>query len=537
MDWFDFSPAPTPTDADEDEEGCCAILVTSRRRTLLPPADTVEVDMLEQQESIELLMREAGELSKALTELDSETTAVALECACHPLTIKSVGRWLNLKHAGVMNTGSIDEIQNEVRNSIDHLIKKEAKDDHDMLYSILQMSLSPAINGEPTKIIKLCFAGFVRVFCDRRHISDFALADSTPIIPLATTHLFFEALLDLEEEALRKEGSLFVAKKAEAAALIPEALSALGIFKMIITYAESTAENEEVEDEKYIQIMHSIQEEYGTYLFEEDETMTDLARDGEIRWNESFAKAFMNRDTVWDAEAPDASVDYALEMLPSHLLRAGMYSEAWKLLCDEAFAKGRLFALGRENGTRRQIKDCESLFDILSKLDRQRRKKTDPRTLIKTAYSMIGGLLQMDEEEYMNEEGSPEAVEVGRCHFELGFSLAEKRCWDGAIYHWEQSQEFLVSALGMVELVAGILYSVGSVYCEMHEYEQALGSLKQCLRIRGAIHGEEHILYAQTIQKIGDIFLAMSDYHEAMESFNWALDVMVGSRCDLSEHC
>ena len=40
------------------------------------------------------------------------------------------------------------------------------------------------------------------------------------------------------------------------------------------------------------------------------------------------------------------------------------------------------------------------------------------------------------------------------------------------------------------------------------------------------IRTEEHILYAQTIQKIGDIFLNMSDYHEAMESYNWALDVM-----------
>ncbi len=37
---------------------------------------------------------------------------------------------------------------------------------------------------------------------------------------------------------------------------------------------------------------------------------------------------------------------------------------------------------------------------------------------------------------------------------------------------------------------------------------------------------EEHVLYAQTIQKIGDVLLNMSDYKEAMESYNWALDVM-----------
>jgi hypothetical protein len=44
-------------------------------------------------------------------------------------------------------------------------------------------------------------------------------------------------------------------------------------------------------------------------------------------------------------------------------------------------------------------------------------------------------------------------------------------------------------------------------YAEMNEYEQASTHSQQCcLRICGAIHGEEHILYAQTIQKMSMIF-------------------------------
>jgi Tetratricopeptide repeat len=70
------------------------------------------------------------------------------------------------------------------------------------------------------------------------------------------------------------------------------------------------------------------------------------------------------------------------------------------------------------------------------------------------------------------------------------------------------SKEYLVSALGMDELVADILFNVGVLYAEMNEYEKSLGSLKQCLRIRAAVHGEEHILYAQTIQKLEDVVLA-----------------------------
>ena len=529
LDWFDFAPAPLPPEEEEEEEeeGSCAVLITSRRRDLLPPADTVEVDMLSEDEAVELLKKESGEISRILKSDAPETKSLVFECACHPLTVKSVGRWLNLKHA-TGGADNVDDIQDDVVKSMDKILKGGLHEDSDMTYEILGMSLSPAINGEPTSIIKVCFAAFVRVFCERKHISDFALADSTPIVPMATTVLLFESLLELEEESLLQEGSLFYAQRKEAATLIPEALSALGVFKVIITYAEAPEDSpdQEEEDEKYLQVMHRIQQEYGEYLYEEDESLTELTKDGERRWNKAFAKAFLARNVDWDTESPDAGQDYALEMLPSHMLRGGMLTETGNLLSDESFVRGRLFALGRENGTRRHIKDCEALFDLLKEKRSKGRRKVDVKGIMRTAYDTLGILLPMDEEEFIDEEGSPEAVEVGRCHFELGYSLAQKRIWDGAISHWEDSQEFLVSSLGMVEFVAGILYNIGVVFSEMNEYEQALGSLRQCLRIRGAIHGEEHILYAQTIQKIGDIFLSMSDYYEAMESYNWALDVM-----------
>jgi tetratricopeptide (TPR) repeat protein len=528
LDWFDFAPAPAEDDEDEDDEGSCAILITSRRRNLLPPADTVEVDMLDDLDGIALLMSESGSLAKVIKADALETKSVVRECACHPLTIKSVGRWLNLKHTTVESLESVEEMEEDVIKSMNRILKGELQNGTDMMYEILNMSLSPTIDGEPTTIIKFCFAAFVRVFCDRKHISDFALADSTPIVPMASTELLFESLLNLEKDALFREGSLFHEQKKEAAKLIPDALASLGVFKVIITYTEAPEDSsqDEVEDEKYLQIMHRIQQEYGEYLYEEDVTLTELTKDGEMVWNKAFAKAFMAKNVEWDAQAPDAGLDYALEMLPSHMMRGGMLAEAGKILRNEKFIRGRLSVLGRENGSRRHIKDCESLFEMLGAKRGKDQKRIDPLGILRSAYEMLGSLLKMGEDEFIEEEGSPEAVEVGRCHYEIGFSLAERRCWEGAIHHWELSQEFLVSSLGMVELVAGLLYNIAVVNTEMHEYDFALGSLKQCLRIRGAIHGEEHILYAQTIQKIGDVFLAMSDYHEAMESYDWALDVM-----------
>eukprot|EP00977_Amphora_coffeiformis_P011521 scaffold2767_cov177-Amphora_coffeaeformis.AAC.95 len=526
LDWFDFG---APSDDPDDEVSSCVTLVTTRRRNLLPAADMVEVDMMEEDEAAILLVRESGDLAKSLSPASKETRSVVRECANHPLAVKSVGRWLNLKHATSGEEGDPEQLHKDVVQSMEKILKNGADDDADMMYEILNMSLSPAINGEPTSIIKFCFAAYVHVFCDKEYISDFALADATPIVPLGTVEMLFEALLGLEEETLLKEGSLFYAQKKDAAVLIPNALASLGVFKVITTVAGGEDGEEEnsanATEEKYLQIMHVVQQEYGEYLLDQDISLRDLSVDAEKRWNKAIAKAYLATKPEWDSDTPDASLDYFLEMMPVHLIRGEMLKDAANLLCSPSFVKGRLFALGRENGTRRHIKDCETLYDLLMK-KKATRKKYEPKATMRDAYETLGDHLNMDEDEFIKEEGSPEAVEVGRCRFEIGFSLAEKRIWEGAIEHWEASQELLVSALGMVEVVAGILYNIGVVYTEMNEYEQALGSLKQCLRVRGTIHGEEHILYAQTIQRIGDVFLSMSDYHEAMESYNWALDVM-----------
>lgn len=528
LDWFDF--APMPGEENDELDSNCALLVTTRCRTLLPAADTVEVDMLDEADAISLLIQESGQLiqqsdqqARDLMTESREARSVVRECANHPLAVKSVGRWLHLKHATAGVVSSVDEIHSEVIKSMDKILKGGDHTGTDMMYEILSMSLSPAINGEPTSIIKFCLAAFIVVFCDREYISDFALTEPTPIIPMDMAELLFETLLEMNESSLLQKGSLFYTQKKEAAVLIPEALSALGVLK-VITYSDAEEDEDDPDDEqKFLQVMHFIHHEYGEYLCSEEEALKDLTKDAERQWNRALVEAYLSQVEEWDMDLEDAGHSYALEMIISHMIRGGMYSAAADLLSDKSFVRGRLIALGRENCTRRHIKDCETLFMKL-KERKQKSSKLEPRNVMKQAYQALGSQLTVDDVDMI--DSRIKDVEVARAHYEIGFSLADKRCWDAAIAHWETSQEILVSALGTVEVVAGILFNIGVVYSEMNEYEQALDSLKQCLRIRGTIHGEEHILYAQTIQKIGDIFLGMSDYHEAMESYNWALDVM-----------
>eukprot|EP00980_Cylindrotheca_fusiformis_P027908 scaffold22568_cov125-Cylindrotheca_fusiformis.AAC.5 len=518
LDWFDF--APNPEGSQDGSASDVALLVTTRVRNLLPAADTVEVDMLDEADAISLLIQESGQLSHTLMAESREARSVVRECAYHPLAVKSVGRWLNLKHATAGVVSSVEEIHAEVVKTMDNIFEGGDHSGTDMMYEILSLSMSPAINEEPTNIIKFCFAAFVVVFCNKEYISDFALNEPNPIIPMDTAELLFETLLEINESSLLQEGSRFYAQKDQAAVLIPEALSALGIMKFI------TYDDEEPEDEqRFLQVMHSIHHEYGEYLCYEEPALKELTRDAEQEWNRSLVEASLKEVEEWDMDLADAGHSYALEMIIAHMIRGGMYGEAADLLAKKSFVRGRLLSLGRENATRRHIKDCEMLSTKLNE-GRSKISKLEPRIVMKHAYQALGSQLSMDYDDEIIEDPRIKDIEIARAHHEIGFSLAENRCWDAAIAHWETSQELLEKALGTVEVVAGIMHNIGVVYAEMNEYEQALDSIKQCLRIRGTIHGEQHILYAQTIQRIGDIFLAMSDYNEAVESYNWALDVM-----------
>lgn len=538
LEWFQFVPPAPPQPKGKRSKGkndvfSSSLVITTRCRDLLPAADTVEIDLMEEQDAIKLLVTESGQSSDHVMAESKEARSVVRECANHPLAVKTVGRWLSLKHATAGVISSVEEIHEDVVKSIDRVLNNDDPDGPDMIYEIMGMSFSPAVNGEPTKVIKFCFAAFVQVFCHESYVVEYASTAAPPMIPWAIAELLFEKLLEIEESSLFEEGSLFHAQRQEAIVLIPEALSALGVLKLITTFemeedGSVDSSREGLGEERFLQIMHNIQLEYGQYLSKHDPSLKSLTSDAERRWNRAFVEACLNQMSDWDSELPDASRDYALETLVSHMLRAEMFDEAARFLCDDRFVRGRMYTLGRESATRRQIADCEKLYELtqLANEKRKTRVQVNPRTSMIRAYEVFGSALVIEGVENSVEERRMFSIESGRAHYAVGFSLAEKRCWSAAIAHWESSQELLLSSLGMVEFVAAILYNVGVIYSEMNEYEQALASLKQCLRIRGAIHGEEHILYAQTIQKIGDVFLGMSDYTEAMESYNWAMDVM-----------
>ena len=543
VEWFNFVshgvqvPEPSRLSKSRRERFSPRVLVTTNIRHLLPTADRVEIDLLDEADAIKLLVTESGQPSNHVIASSKEAQQVVRECANHPLAIKSVGRWLSLKHAiaGVIN--GVEEVHDCVDKSFDKISNAAEKQEVDFLFEIWGMSFSPVVYGQPTSIIKLCFAAFVQVFCSEQELSSQSISPSNPsMVPWTTAVLLFDTLLRIEEERLFPEESPLHYQRHDFSRLIPEALCALGVLKQITTCVVSDDDSPNDSrrgnfrsEETFLQITHDIQYEYGEYLYSEEKEMKGRVHNVERSWNRAFAEAYLSQAKGWgdDSELPVEARDYALDHLVSHMLRAEMWPEATKLMADKAFVRGRICALGIEKASRRHINDSENFYSIVLPNETAATKVLpSPGSSMIRTYNVFGAVAATEATRIGTEMKSLYVMESGRAHYEMGFSLAEKRLLPEAISHLERSKELLLSCLGTVEFVAAIEYNIGAVFAEMSQYEQSLASLQKCRHIREAIHGETHILVAHTIKKIGDVFFQMNDYSEAMEVYNSAMDIM-----------
>ena len=76
----------------------------------------------------------------------------------------------------------------------------------------------------------------------------------------------------------------------------------------------------------------------------------------------------------------------------------------------------------------------------------------------------------------------------------------------------------------MLEARSSVLFNLAIAYSEgLCDHERALFSLRSCLRIRKEILGEDHILCAETMMKIGDSLFARSEYQDATEYYSSTL--------------
>ena len=481
------------------------ILVTSRL-SQIDGAIIVTVPPLTSRESANLFLSEA-DLPKNHRIANTPILKDFLKtCHHHPLTIRFAGRWLNLKRATAGGNKGTDEILVEIKAATTDVAGSSSH--LDVLHAMMLKAMSPLVKGVETKIIRLCFAAFVTVFCKESY---------SVSIPVEVVTEFFLKVVENESAVLSNEDPLFKSHGRRSSALVPEILGALGVFSIT---KHSTIGTDSEKKESSIRIDHVVIHRFSEQIFA-DMDMQHFVRHSEQRWNEAYVQSYLQSKSnlLWDELKPDRSRKYALDKAPTHMIQAEMYDDVESLLRNESFIRGRFWYMGWTEGTRAHVTDVERFWEMAQ-------YEKDESDVIATFEQLESVLM----EEVARESGGPNGrcttLEAGRCLHEISLSLAKIGLFQQATKFCNTCIKLVESNLGPSELVAALLYNSSMIYVEANEFAIAEEKISECMKIRTQTSGQENILYVRSLCLMGDILSTMSEYATSQACFDKAIGIL-----------
>ena len=326
--------------------------------------------------------------------------------------------------------------------------------------------------------------------------------------------------------------------------------------------------------QQYLQIHRDMQHQYGKYLsslsvqdggfgnnniqpedpsedLEDDDMMIALRREDEtmVRWNRSMAaecwlkqrhKHNESQKDPWVFEkirkwSIDDGTKYALQMLPSHLMRSGQVLEANELLQDGNFFIGRVQNLGPENAIMLQKHDIQELerrvamaekgvsgvggngrdISIRDSILRILRVMKESLT---TRCTSICTNIQSDnecEKENKRIKGEKKKGGTGRCLHVIGTLFMKYDRNEEALSCFEVALQYKKIALGdRHQSVGGTLKTLGSMYLKKSQHLKALKCYREALPIERETLGENNKLVAGTLNRLGMICGMLCHYDE-----------------------
>ena len=437
------------------------------------------------------------------------TRALVNECLLHPLTIKFAGRWLCLKRVTSGGRKGFDELIGEISVG---LIGDDGSHNANVLFALMNEAISPQISGHKTKIVRLCLAALVTVFYN----------ESLTSVSKEVVNDFFLEVVENEKEIFSMDDRFYQNNGRRASLLVPEILGALGILNI----TNHTQVEGSTKKDITVRIDHDLIRQFGQQILD-DGSMHHLVRDdAEKRWNEAYVQSYSRQKStyLWDDIRPDRTRKYALERMPSHMIRASMFDEVEALLQHESFIRGRFWSLGWTEGTRLHVSDAESFANRL------RSELNDYSSCLPKLVQVFKKLEMVLMDEVARESGGPNGqcgiLEAGRCLHEISVSLARFELWGEASRFCDSCLELVRSNLGSSELVASLLYNCSIIYTESNGFDEAEKKIGDCLDMRLNTCGIESILYVSALCQLGDILSTLSDYSAAESCFNKSISIL-----------
>ena len=462
---------------------------------------TAEIDSLSMDEATHLFAEEAGlERATHILMQTVEFQRILQQCQCHPLLIRLIGRYFRLKRVTAGFVKSMEEMSLELS-----VLQHDNKSDPSkILAEILKFVLSPSrrSGGDPTKLLKLCFASVGVVFADSW-------------VPLEAVHALWSNLLRTHPDAVDELGfdvpptDLF-----KRVVFISECFVHLGLL--------DTKENHE-KDQVMVRLYHPMFVDYAESLVSELTQARDNYTEVDARWHGSFAAGYhaLRKIALSTDGLEDRCRKYALRKLVYHMLESRNIPKVVEALSSEAFFKERIRNFGYLKGTEYQIEDCLLLEEKAkaSKLTTTAQTRVVMLSILKKMAAILGKSPASQDE--------AECIERSRAMYLVGFVQAENQSYAEALSQYKAASNALSTCDQTIESPFAIvlMYSQAVLLLTQNEFEKAHKKIKDCIKIFDAsMSSESGISRSELLQLKGDALVAACDYLGAEECYKDALD-------------
>lgn len=492
VEWFVFR-------SRGDKEVINDVLLTSTRE--MKGMISVPIPPWNEEESIKLVLMEANLQSNHPISKSVEMKEVVKKCLYHPLTMKYVGRWLNLKRT-TGNKG-FDELLMEIRSALDRAPSTSTP--VDILYEVLGQAMAPLVKGKRANTIRLCFASlhafFSREFCN-------------PSIPLEVANEFFSSVVKSKGEELAEGGvlscPLYRSHGRHAAKLVPEILGALGIFNIT---KHSTKE-------KSIQIDHEVIRGFGDHVLK-DESMHQVVNEAALKnWHVVYTQVYVDQYN-WNDVHPDRAQTYALRYMPRHMIEAEMFDPAGELLSDKTFVKGRISTFGLVEGTKIHLRDVEAFCTKFSA------RHDCINVVLRVCEIMESVFMKKVNSDAGSTVRDSLVLDSARCLQMIGTFLGKVGLLDDAAKYCDKCVELVYG--NSSEEAGSLLLNTAILYLESKRFESAREIMDLVVAIKSKFCGDQSVQHARSLCLLGDVLFEDSDYEGAESQYMKCINIIKAS--------
>lgn len=484
------------------------IVATTRMKELVNVDRCIPVGCLTDEESLALLKKEAGVRS-----VHDTSTLKKLSEACdnHPLTIRIVGHWIRHERSAARPSNCTEEVIGRLIKLCEDVKKGHPKgpqvsfiDEDELLFDVLE-SCMRSLFSTHRKALNLFAASITLLFWDE--------TVTNPKIPLELARRFFERIA-LENNLNISQG---VSGTSTLVDFVISSLQSIGIINVYSDEDRLTGIEYDV-----IQYNHKVLREHSeTICANCQDTLGISLENIENEWNEAMVKTILEHSDDENGQTPNPIHIYSIKMLPGHLMRAGLFTDALNILKDTEFIQDRIKYLGLQKAEQFHRKECDALTEITVGSNKDVSLAEEYR-LLADALGAFTHILSDYEHTSNFEQDFSNGQYLISCN-NIGTILSNNGYWIESMSAYELGQAAISDRPSELMNNAYFMYNVGICLSELNLYPRALEMLSESLSLLKENPNEDVLPLSVVYAAEGDVMLHLCDLNNALKRYEIAI--------------